>query len=103
MYIPKKGVYVVSVRAHSVFGSSHSAAFSGVVRYAGATLYHNISSANAFSYGANHDCYIQATWVIYAPADNMRLELDHTTSAAVQRNYSGNHNRIWGACIYQVN
>ena len=100
---PKKGIYVVSVRAHSVFGAAHSAVFNGTVKYAGGTLYHFVNSAQSFSYGANHDCYLQATWVIYTPADNMRLEVDHFTNVAVQRNYNGTQNRIWGACIYQVN
>ena len=54
------------------------------------------------SYGSNHDNYTDHTWLITTKEDNMYFELNHITSAAVQRNYNGYHGQIRGACIYAL-
>lgn len=99
---PIKGIYVVNTRVHSVFGSAHTAYFDGVIRYSNGTTYYNVDSNDTASYGNNHDNYTDHTWLITTKEDNMYFQLNHITSAAVQRNYLGYHGQIRGACIYAL-
>jgi hypothetical protein len=100
---PIKGIYVVSTVVHSVFNGTHNAKFDGIVRYSsGVEYYHVDSPTSASPTNANYDTMASGTWVITTIEDNMYLELNHATTLAVGRNYSGTHNRTWGACIYAL-
>jgi hypothetical protein len=100
---PIKGIYIFSAQVHSVFGSAHNATFDGVVRYSNGGQYYNVYSPTKIGPTVvNYDTHASCIFIITAIEDGMYLELNHITSASVQRNYNGQWNRNWGVCIYAL-
>jgi hypothetical protein len=100
---PIKGIYIFSAQVHSVFGSAHNAGFDGVVRYSDGSQYYRVYSPTKIgATDGNFDTHASCIFIITTNADNMYLDLNHYTSASVQRNYSGQWNRNWGVCIYAL-
>jgi hypothetical protein len=100
---PIKGIYIFSAQVHSVFGSAHNATFDGVVRYSNGSQYYKVYSPTKIgATDGNFDTHSSCIFIITTNADNMYLDINHITSASVQRNYSGQWNRNWGVCIYAL-
>ena len=105
-YFPIKGVYVVTVSAHSYYagGTNYTAYLdwyqknsSGGTRW---TMYSNPKFESES--GGNSDVHVTGTAVIVANAGDY-LEVNHITSTSTARNYNGGWNNIRAACIYQIN
>ena len=103
---PIKGVYVVTVQAHSYIGGggSYYTDFkwdqknsNGDTRW---TTYNN--PRNLSQNSGNSDMHTTGTMTIVANAGDY-LEVTHNTSATTERNYNGGWNNIRAACIYAIN
>jgi len=103
---PIKGVYVVTVQAHSYIGGggSYYTDFKWVQKQSNGstrwTTYNNPSNLSQNS--GNSDMHITGTMTIVANAGDY-LEVTHSTSVTTERNYNGGWNNIRAACIYAIN
>jgi hypothetical protein len=103
---PIKGVYVVTVQAHSYYAG-------GALYYTNFLWLHKNSGGgtrwttrdnpkNLSENSANSDMHTTGTMVIVADAGDY-LEVTHGTSISTSRNYSGDWNNIRAVCIYAIN
>jgi hypothetical protein len=103
---PIKGVYVVTVQAHSYIGGggSYYTDFKWVQKQSNGstrwTTYNN--PRNLSQNSGNSDMHTTGTMTIVANAGDY-LEVTHSTSVTTERNYNGGWNNIRAACIYAIN
>jgi hypothetical protein len=103
---PIKGVYVVTVQAHSYYagGGTYYTDFMWVQKNSGGgtrwTTYNNPRELSQNE--GNSDMHLTETMVIVADAGDY-LEVTHSTQLQTARNYNGGWNNIRAACIYQIN
>jgi hypothetical protein len=103
---PIKGVYVVTVQAHSYYAGG--AVYYTDLRWvqknsSGGTRWTTYNNPRQLSENSgNSDMHLTGTMVIVADAGDY-LEVTHSTSLTTYRNYNGGWNNIRAACIYQVN
>jgi alpha-tubulin suppressor-like RCC1 family protein len=98
---PVSGIYMVDVTTHS-YNASHYGYYYGNLKYGNGSTYMPVESSRSASTGIFNDNMTQTTWVFYIPSPDMYLDLFHSTTASVQRNYIGSHNRIRAACLYRL-
>jgi hypothetical protein len=103
---PIKGVYVVTVQAHSYIGggATYYTYLDWVQKSSGGgtrwTTYNN--PRNLSQNSGNSDMQTTGTMVIVANAGDY-LEVTHGTSITTSRNYNGGWNNIRAVCIYAIN